>query len=65
MKKKTNNLETEKNLIDLSGKVKLISTRGLTKDLINGYSILNGVKYFFWESWTTKLFSISISFKVF
>ena len=31
---------------DLSGKFKLISTRGFTKDLINWYSILNGVKYF-------------------
>ena len=27
-------------------KIKLISTKGLTKDLINGYSILNEVKYF-------------------
>ena len=27
--------------------VELISTKGLTKDLINGYSILKGAKYFF------------------
>ena len=29
-----------------SGEVKLISTKGLTKDLMNEYSILNGEKYF-------------------
>ena len=28
------------------GEVKLISAMVLTKDLINGYSILNGAKYF-------------------
>ena len=28
-------------------KVKAISTKGLTKDLINKFSILNGAKYFF------------------
>ena len=33
-------------LNDLSEKVKLISPKGLTKDLINGYSILSGTKYF-------------------
>ena len=27
-------------------KVEVISTKGLTKDLINKYSILNGAKYF-------------------
>ena len=31
---------------NLSAKFKLISTKGLTKDLINGYSIYNGAKYF-------------------
>ena len=31
---------------DLSGEVKLISTKGLAKELISGYSILNGAKYF-------------------
>ena len=31
---------------ELSKKVKLISTKGLTKDLINKFSILNGAKYF-------------------
>ena len=30
----------------LSKKVKAISTKGLTKDLINKFSILNGAKYF-------------------
>ena len=29
----------------LPAKVKLVSTKGLTKDLINKYSILNGAKY--------------------
>ena len=28
------------------GEVKLTSTNGLTRDLINGYSIFNGAKYF-------------------
>ena len=31
----------------LSKKIKAISTKGLSKDLINKFSILNGVKYFF------------------
>ena len=30
----------------LSKKVKAISTKGLTKDLIHKFSILNGAKYF-------------------
>ena len=30
----------------LSTEVKLISTKGLTKDLTNGYSMLNDAKYF-------------------
>ena len=33
-------------LNELSKKVKAISTKGLTKDLINKFSILNGAKYF-------------------
>ena len=33
-------------LNELSKKVKAISTRGLTKDLISKFSILNGAKYF-------------------
>ena len=36
-----------KNLLhDLAKKVKLISTKGLTEDSTNKYSIVNGVKYF-------------------
>ena len=37
----------EKLFNGLLEKVKLISTKGLTKYLINGYDILNGAKYFF------------------
>ena len=33
-------------LNELSKKVKVISTKGLTKDLINKLSIFNGAKYF-------------------
>ena len=33
-------------LNEISKKVKAISTKGLTKDLINKFSILNGAKYF-------------------
>ena len=33
-------------LNELSKKVKAISTKGLTKDLIDKFSILNGAKYF-------------------
>ena len=32
-------------LNELSKKVKAISTKGLTKDLINEFSVLNGAKY--------------------
>ena len=42
--KKTNLNKNELN--ELSKKVKAISTKGLTKDLINKCSILNGAKYF-------------------
>ena len=34
-------------LNELSKKVKSISTKGLTKDLIDKFSILNGAKYFY------------------
>ena len=49
MKKSTSN-ETEHALIEneldkLSEKVRAISTKGLTKDIINGYKILNGARY--------------------
>ena len=36
----------ENELNELSKKVKAILTKGLTKDLINKFSILNGAKYF-------------------
>ena len=36
----------ENELNKLSEKVKVISTKGLTKDLINKFSVLNGAKYF-------------------
>ena len=37
----------ENELNELSEKVKAISTKKLTKDLINSFSIINGSKYFF------------------
>ena len=36
----------EKKLNYLSREIKLISAKGLRKDLINGYIVLNGAKYF-------------------
>ena len=36
----------ENELNDLSNKIKATRTKGLTKDLINKFSILNGAKYF-------------------
>ena len=36
----------ENKLSELSEEVKAISTKGLTKDLLNKSSILNGAKYF-------------------
>ena len=44
---KLKNVTSNKNeLNELSKKVKAISTKGLTKDLIDKFSILNGAKYF-------------------
>ena len=41
------NVTSNKNkLNELSQQVKAISTKGLTKDLIDKFSILNGAKYF-------------------
>ena len=49
-------------IIGLSEKFELIPTKGLTKDLKNEYSILNGAKeVFFQRRWVTNLFSIPIS----
>ena len=43
---KTKHAFVANELNELSEKVKPISTKGLIKDLINKFSILNGVKYF-------------------
>ena len=39
-------ISNENKLNELSKKVKAVSTKGLTKDLINKISILNAAKYF-------------------
>ena len=39
-------LQIKNELNEISKKVKAKSTKGLTKDLINKFSILNGAKYF-------------------
>ena len=44
---KRRNVQANKELYELSEKVTLISTKGLTKDLINKYSTFNGARYFF------------------
>ena len=44
---KTKHVLVVNELDDLSEKVELVSTKGLTKDLINGYSIPKDAKYFF------------------
>ena len=52
------NVTSNKNELNkLSEKVKAISKKGLTKDLINKFSILNGAKYFPWE-----IFQIYLAF---
>ena len=43
---KKNITSNKKELNELSKEMKAISTKGLTKDLINQFSILNGAKYF-------------------
>ena len=43
---KTKHVLVENELNELSEKVKAISTKGLKKDLIDKFSILNGAKYF-------------------
>ena len=42
----TSHAEVKNKLDDLIKKFKIISTKGLTNDLTNKYSILNGAKYF-------------------
>ena len=44
--KKTKHLPVENGLDELSEKDKLISTKGLTEDLINKYEILNSANFF-------------------
>ena len=44
----TKNVLFRNELDELLGKVGLISTKVLAKDLINRYSILNDAKYFSW-----------------
>ena len=44
---KTKHVLVENELNELSEKVKAISTKRLTKNLINKFSVLNGAKYFF------------------
>ena len=44
---KTKHVLVENKLSELSKKVEAISTKGLTKDLINGCKILNEERYFF------------------
>ena len=44
---KIKQVPVENELNELSEKVKAISAKGLTKDLINKYSILNGAKCFY------------------
>ena len=53
---KTKDVLVENELNELAEKVNAISTRGLTKDLINKFSILNEAKYF--SRNISKLFSI-------
>ena len=43
---KTRHVEVQNKLYDLLKKVKIISIKGLTKDLRNKYSILSGAKHF-------------------
>ena len=45
-KKKKKHVLVENEINELSEKVKAISTKGLTKDLANKFSTLNGAKYF-------------------
>ena len=55
------NVTSNKNeLNELSKKVKAISIKGLTKDLIDKFSILNGEKHFSFRN-ISKIFTIYIS----
>ena len=59
---KTKHVLVENELDEISKKVKLIPTKGLTKDLINGYRILKAQNI---SLHTVKLFSIYISYKIY
>ena len=48
---KTKHVLVENRLNKLSRKVKAISTKGLIKDLINKYNILNGAKNIFLQEY--------------
>ena len=48
----------------LSTKVELISTKGLSRDLMNKYRILNGLKYFI-EDGSQNCFAFQTSLKYF
>ena len=50
-KKLTDHITSYTKLIYVITEVKLISTKGLRKDLINGYSVFSGAKYFI-EVWS-------------
>ena len=43
---KTKRVLVENELNELLKKIKVISTKGLTKGLVNKFSIINGAKYF-------------------
>ena len=59
---KLKNVNSNKNeLNELQTKNKLTSTKELTKDLINKFSILNGAKYFFSEIFENYLVFIQAS----
>ena len=57
---KTRHVEVKTKLDNLAKKVIIMSTNGLTVDMINKYSTLNEEKKFFFRG-TTKLFSIYIN----
>ena len=55
----------ENELNELSKNVETISTKGLTKDLINGFKILNGTRYFSSGTLQNHLFNIFLIKKCF
>ena len=57
----TKHVLVENELNELSKKFEVMSTKGLTKYLINGYKILNEFRYF--SSWTLQNNLIYLSYK--